>query len=310
MAEQKVSKSTRQSPWKLGGMQFMALSKRVYHEIDDDDIFNGSAGLAYYFFFALFPLIIVLISLLGIVGGQSLGNSLVDQLTRMMPGSASQLVHETVKHTLQASGGGKLSFGILVSIWSASAGMVALIAALNNVFEVRETRSVIRQKAIALGLTLGNGIIVLIGMSLLLFGGKVADHFLGGHLALAWKILQYPIAIAFLLLSYSSVYFFAPNVEHPHWEWVTPGSAIGVFLWLIASGALRLYLHFSNTYSATYGALGAVMILMLWFYVTGLAILIGGEYNSEIEKAAGAKEPGSPQRRVAERQVNAERPAA
>jgi len=119
---------------------------------------------------------------------------------------------------------------VLLALWSATAGMTGLMSALNNVFEVRETRSFLKSRAIAIALTIGNGIIVLIGMALLLYGGTLAEHFLGGHLAIAWKVLQYPVAIAFLLLSYSTVYFFAPNIEHPHWEWVTPGSAVGVFL--------------------------------------------------------------------------------
>src|SRR5690242_3580015 len=202
MAEQKVSKTTRQSPWKMGGLPIKELGRRVYSEFDEDNVLDGAAALAYYFFFALFPMIMVSITLLGIFGGQSLGNTLVDQITRMMPGSASTVVHDTVKHALDTSGGGKLSLGVLLALWSATAGMTGMMSALNNVFEVRETRSLIKSRAIAIALTIGNGIIVLIGMVLLLYGGTLADHFLGGHLALAWKIVQYPLAIAFLLLSY------------------------------------------------------------------------------------------------------------
>jgi membrane protein len=306
MAEQKVSKNTRQSPWKLGGLGIAELGRRAYTEIDQDNVLDGAAALAYYFFFALFPMIMFLIAMLGIFGGQNLANMLVDQLTRMMPGTASSVVHETVRHALNNSGGGKLSLGVLLALWSATSGMVGMESALNNVFEVRETRSFIKARSIALGLTIANGIIVIIGMVLLLYGGTLADHFLGGHLALAWKIIQYPLAVAFLLLSYSTIYYFAPNIEHPHWEWVTPGSLVGVFLWLIASFALRVYLHFSNSYNATYGALGGVMILMLWFWITGLAVLIGGEFNSEIEKAAGANQKAA----ARTQQLDARRPAA
>ncbi len=305
MAEKKVTKNTRQSPWKLGGLGTKELGRRVVAGIDQDNVLDYAAALAYYFFFALFPMIMVLIAMLGIIGGGSLGNSLVDQITRMMPGSAATVVHDTVKHALDNSSGGKLSLGLLLALWSATSGMTGMITALNNVFEVRETRSMIKTRAIALGLTIGNGIIVLIGMALLLYGGTFADHFLGGQLALAWKIVQYPLAIAFLLLSFSTIYYFAPNIEHPHWEWVTPGSIVGVSLWLIASFGLRAYLHFSNSYNATYGALGGVMVLMLWFWITGLAVLIGGEFNSEIEKAAGER-----QKEAARRETYSQRPAA
>ncbi len=290
MAQQKVSKNTRQSPWMLCGLGVKDLGGRVYAEFNEDNVLDGAAALAYYFFLALFPMIMVLIAMLAIFGGQGLANTLVDQVTRMMPGQASSLVHDTVKHALANSGGGKLSLGVLLALWSATAGMTGMMSALNNVFEVRESRSMIKVRAIALGLTILNGIIVIVGMVILLYGGHVADHFLAGHVSVLWRVLQYPVAIAFLLLSYSTIYYFAPNIEHPHWEWVTPGSVVGVFLWLIASIGLRVYLHFSNSYNATYGALGGVMILLLWFWVTGLAVLIGGEFNSEIEKAAGERQ--------------------
>src|ERR1051325_5186115 len=153
MAEQKVTKNTRQSPWQLGGLGIKELGRRVYSELDDDNLLDGAAALAYYFFFALFPMIMVLITLLGIFGGQSLGNTLVDEITRMMPGSASGVVHDTIKHALANSGGGKLSLGVLLALWSATAGMTGMISALNNVFEVRETRSFIKSRVIAIALT-------------------------------------------------------------------------------------------------------------------------------------------------------------
>lgn len=307
MAQKKVSEHTRQSPWKLGGLGYKALGKRVYEEFLDDNVLDSAAALAYYFFFALFPLVFFLIAILGIAGGQALGNSLVTEVTRLMPGSASELVNQTVHTTLQNSGGGKLSFGVALALYSGSAGMSAMMTALNSVFEVRETRSWLKTKAIALGLTLFNGFLVVTGIVMLLFGGKIAAHAAGGSwLVTLSKVAQYPIAIAFLLLSYSVLYYFAPNIDHPHWEWVTPGSAVGVFLWLFAAFALREYLHLTNAYTSTYGALGAVMILMLWFYVTGLAVLIGGEVNSEIERAAGQKE----QARQAGKPPHVEQPAA
>lgn len=307
MAEKKVSKNTRQSPWQLGGLSVKELGKRVGNEFMDDNVLDSSAALAYYFFFALFPLVFFLIAITGLVGGPSFGNSIVNQVTRMMPGSASQLVRDTVQATVKNSGGGKMTFGVVVALYSAASGMSAMIAALDNVFEVRETRSWIRTKAIALGLTLFNGFLIVAGIAMLLFGGKLA-HMLAGEswLTMLAKVAQYPVAIAFLLLSYSVLYFFAPNIDHPHWEWVTPGSAIGVLVWLFAAFALREYLHLTNAYTSTYGALGAVMILMLWFYVTGLAILIGGEVNSEIEKAAGDRQKAA----QAGRPPEVKRPAA
>lgn len=110
---------------------------------------------------------------------------------------------------------------------------------------------------------------------------------------LAWKVAQWPVALGFLVLAFALIYYFGPDLKEQHWYWITPGSLVGVILWLLVSFAFRVYLHFFNTYSRSYGSLGAVIILLLWFYVTGLAFLVGGELNSEIEHAAA--EHGHPE---------------
>jgi membrane protein len=130
--------------------------------------------------------------------------------------------------------------------------------------------------------------LIIVALVLALYGGKIGQS-LAAHLGLGevfrvgWKVLQWPVSFAAMFVAFSLVYYFAPNVEHRKWSWVTPGSAAGVALWLLASLGFRLYLHFFNSYSATYGSLGAVIILMLWLYITGFAILTGGEINSIIE---------------------------
>ncbi len=299
------------SPWKLGGLTSKQVGQRSWEGINNDDVFGRSAQLAYYFFFAIFPLAIFLIAILGIVvGGSAAQQDLINYLTRVMPASAHDMLQQTVSHSVQASGGGKLTFGIVLALLSASGGMLALMGALNAIFEVREGRGMIRQRATALGLTLATGILVLLAIGLITFGGNLAHSVAGGSLYWIWQIVQYPIAIAFLLFSYSLIYYFAPNVDHPKWHWVTPGAVVGVILWLIVSFGLRVYLHFFNTYSATYGALGAVMVLLLWFYVTGMAILIGGEINAVVERAAMNHGSREQQLGGGEKQVNRERPAA
>jgi membrane protein len=279
------------SPWKLGGLSSKQVAQQAWRETSADDVFARSAQLAYYFFFALFPLVLFLMTLLGLFAGpgSAVRGQLVNYLTRAMPQSASGIVQQTVQHTLDASGGGKLSFGILLALFSASAGMTALMDTLNVVFGVREGRSFLRQKATAVLLTIATGLLMCIAIALIVAGGKIANAVFGGALALVWQIAQYPVAIFFLLLSFSLIYYYAPNIDHPRWHWVTPGSAVGVALWVIASVGLSIYLHFFNSYSATYGMLGAVMILLLWFYVTGTAVLMGGEVNSLVEYAASGR---------------------
>jgi membrane protein len=158
------------------------------------------------------------------------------------------------------------------------------------VYRVRETRSWVRVRAMALGLTLAISILLLSALIIVLVGGRLFDlvgaQSLGSPLALIWKALEWPTALLFVIISFSSIYYFGPNRPERYWHWITPGSLFGVFLWFAASATFRVYLHFFNTYDATYGSLGAVMILLVWLYVAGLAFLIGGEINAEIGRAA------------------------
>jgi len=151
---------------------------------------------------------------------------------------------------------------------------------------------------IAIGLTLALSVLILLALMLVLFGGKIADLLavnfgFGDLFIVSWKVAQWPIVLAFMLLSFALIYYLAPDLHQQKWIWITPGSVTGVALWLLVSFGFKVYLHFFNSYSTTYGTLGAVIILMLWFYLTGTAILIGGEVNSEIENAAAKS--GDPQ---------------
>ncbi len=213
------------SLWGLGGLTWKNLAKRVLDEIQEDDIFGRSAQLAYYFLLALFPLLLFLTSVIGLVLGSGTGlrHSLFNYLSQVLPGSAFKLVDTTIYEISAASGGGKVTFGILAALWAASNGMGAITQALNVAYDVKETRPWWKQRLTAIGLT---------------------------------------IALSVLIIGF------------------------------------RLYLHFFDSYSKTYGSLGAVIVLMLWLYLTGTAILTGGEVNSEIEDAAAkagapdAKEKG------------------
>jgi membrane protein len=153
------------------------------------------------------------------------------------------------------------------------------------VFGVKEGRSLVKQYATALGLTIAVGLLICSAVFIVVGGWHLANSMSSDAIRMTWKIAQYPVSIFFLLLSYSLVYYYAPNVEHPQWHWVTPGATVGVVLWIAVSFVLRIYLHFFDTYTATYGSIGAVMILLLWFYVSGLAMLVGGEINAAIERA-------------------------
>jgi membrane protein len=282
--------------WKFSGLTWKDLGKRVLSEIQEDDVFGRSAQLAYYFLLALFPLLLFLMSVIGLLLGSGTGlrHSLFNYLSQVLPGGAFQLVDSTISEVSAASSGGKVTFGLLAALWAASNGMGAITQALNVAYNVKETRPWWKQRLTAMGLTLNLSVLIISALVLVLYGGRLAYYVAGNYgfgevFNITWKVLQWPIVLAFILLAFALIYYLAPDLHEQKWAWVTPGSVVGVGLWLLVSFGFKLYLHFFDSYSKTYGTLGAVIVLMLWLYLTGAAILVGGEVNSEIENAA-AKE--------------------
>ena len=289
-----------ESLWKIGGLTWLQLGKRVWAEINEDDVWGRAAQLAYYFLLALFPLLIFLTATLGLMlgAGEGLRTSLFNYLSEVMPGAASELIRTTMTEITGASGAGKLSFGLLATLWAASNGMGAITQALNAAYDLKDERPWWKQRLVAVGLTIALSVLVITALLLMLWGGQVADllasHYqLGGFFPIAWKTIQWPLILAFMVTSFALIYYFAPDVRDQKWMWLTPGSTIGVVLWLVVSFGFKFYLHYFDSYSKTYGSLGAVIVLMLWLYFTGCSILIGSEINSEIENAAA--EAGEPE---------------
>ncbi len=293
------------SLWKLGGLSWLQLAKRVWNEVQEDNVFGRAAELSYYFLLALFPFLIFLTSVIGLVLGSGTGtrHMLFNYLARIMPPSAFQLIDATMLEVSTASSGGKLSFGILAALWAASNGLTAITGSLNTAYDLKETRPWWKQRLVSIVLTMALSVLIIGALVLVVAGGKIAEwlaaHYgFGPVFPTAWKIVQWPAVFAEMILAFALIYYFAPDFRKQAWQWLTPGAAIGVTLWLLVSLGFRVYLHFFNSYSATYGSLGAVIILMLWLYFTGAAVLIGGEINSEIENAAAqqgepeAKEKG------------------
>jgi membrane protein len=300
---QKEAVKERTSPWKLGGLTPLQLVKRVYHEIDDDEVLTRSAALAYYFVSALFPMIFFLMAMLGLFAqSHDLQSSLLNYTARFMPADAYRLIQKTLQEVANSSTGFKLAFGLVLALWSGAGGVVSIMDALNRCYHVKDSRQFWQQRLIALGLTVAIAALTIMALTIVLYGGDIAD-FVGSHVGLsnvtviAWHILQWPIALFFVVMSFALLYYWGPDTEQK-WQWITPGSVVGVLAWIGASLLFRVYLHFFNSYSKTYGSLGAVIVLLLWLYISGLAIMVGGEINSEIENAAAkrghpeAKAPG------------------
>jgi membrane protein len=292
-ASEIMTRGSGVSVWKLGGLTIWELTKKVVHAVDEADLLDYASGLAFNFLLALFPLLLFMLSLFGLFASRSsqLQTSLLSYFADFLPPSAFELLNNTTNELAKSSTGGKLTFGIVLALWFGSGGISSMISTLNAAYRVRESRSWLRIRAAALGLTIAISILLLAALFILLAGGQIVDWIgmklnLGHTVVLVWKGMQWIAAAVFAVVSFWMIYYCGPSLGKRCWYWGMPGSIFGAVLWLSASAGFRLYLHFFNTYTATYASLGAVMILLVWLYVTGLAFLIGGEINAEIERAA------------------------
>lgn len=274
---------------------------RVWIRANEDGTFDRSAQLSFYFLLSLFPLLFFLTTLFGYLAGtgSDLHRKLITYLGSVVPSSALRLVTATIEEVIAARGTGKLSFGLLAALWAASSGVRALGQALNAAYGVSETRPWWKVRLISVLLTMTLAVLIISALLIVLYGGRLGQFlfasFHEGHpFSIVWKILQWPIALTFVFLAFELIYQFAPNLSARRRggrlqksdyrrRWFSPGVLVAVLLWLLVSLGFRLYLHFYDSYSATYGSLGALIILMLWFYLTGAAILLGGEVNCELE---------------------------
>jgi len=308
MAESNLSTREQiQSIWELGGLTLKQLGKRIIDGINEDNLLGRAAELAFNFILAIFPLMIFLLALFGLFAShrRDLAHNFFSYLSAALPPDAFQLFTRTIREIIQGTGGGKLTFGLILTLWFASGGISSMMSTLNGVYRVKDTRSFIKYRAQALGLTIAISSLVFAALLLVLAGGHVANliaaQFAMQSVVIAWRVIDWIAILFFLSVSFSLIYYFGPDLKEQHWYWITPGSVVGVLLWLAASFGFRVYLHFFNTYSRTYGSLAAVMILLMWLYVAGLTFLIGGEINAQIEHAAAlrghpeAKAPGEKQ---------------
>jgi membrane protein len=281
------------SLWKLGGLTSWQLARNVFEEFKTNNSIGRAAELAFDFLFALFPLIVLMLTLFGLFASRSvnLQNHLLSCFAYLLPPTAFHLLRTTTTELATNVTAEKLTFDVVLVAFFASGGISSMISALNLAYRVREARSWFKVRAIALGLTLLISILLLTALLIVLVSSDFVDWLeiefrFEPIVVLFWKIILWPVAILFVTVSHSMIYYYGPNLKEPHWDWFTPGSAFGTSLWLLASIGFRIYLHFLDTYTASYGSLGAVMILLSWLYLTGLAFLIGGEINAEIERAA------------------------
>ncbi len=283
-------------------LSWMELAKRTAKEILADDLLNLSAQQAYYFFFALFPALLTVISIASFFPIDNLVGQVVTTLGRFAPPDVLQIIQYQIGKISESKQGGILTFAFLLTLWSSSGAMVSIISTLNAAYDITEARPMWKVRLTAIGLTIGMALFIVVSIALVLVGPSVVTHFANVlHLGAVFKwvlwVLQWPVVFALVATGIGLVYYFAPDAVQD-WVWITPGSIVATLLWVIASVGLKLYIQFFGNYNETYGTLGGFIVLLTWFYVSGLAILIGAELNAEIEhaspygKATGEKVPG------------------
>lgn len=276
--------------------------RRTIRELMADDCLNLAAQLAYYFFLALFPALLFLVALISFIPISGLLDTITGTLARVAPGEVITIIKDQILNIAHAENGGLLTLGMLGTIWSTSSGVTAIISTLNQAYDIQEGRPWWKVKAVALGLTIALASFIVISFVLVVAGPVLAEHVavwfhLGKTFEWTWKIVQWPVVFALVSLAMAMIYYYAPDAEQD-WIWITPGSIIATALWLAISLGFKFYVTQFGAYNATYGTIGGVIVLMLWFYVSSLAVLFGAELNAEIEhaspygKAPGEKAPG------------------
>jgi len=277
---------------KLSKRDYLAIVKRAGKETMDDNIPALAAALAYYAFLAIPSALLLAAGTFSLVAGPEAVNSIVTTLDKVLPAQAVELVNQSLTNLTknQATGVTLLGVGALLAVWSLGGAMQNVMWALNVAYERKETRGFVRRRLTAwgmlffalLGFTLTFGLLVL-GPHLATWVGNASGQ--EGLVNDLWWAAEWPILIGGLLVAFAGILYLGPNVDHPRWQFLTPGSVIAVLIWLAASGVFSLYVSYFGAYNKAWGSLAAVVVMLMWLWLTGLALLFGGEINAETERS-------------------------
>ncbi len=287
----------RQIVLKTVSLSWTELGRRTWREVVDDDVLGLAAQLSYYFFLALFPAILFLLALASFFPLSNITDDVGRSLGPFVSAQVLELIQEQMRRLANNENGGLLTFGVAGALWSSSAALVSIVGALNRAYDIEEGRPWWKVRLIAIGLTLGVAAIVLVALSLVLVGPTVAQKFgtttgWGAPFEWAWLVLQWPLVFALVATGIGLIYYFGPDADQD-WVWITLGAIAATILWLVISLLFKLYVANFTDYEGSYGTVGGVIVVLLWLYVSGIAILTGAELNAEIEHASPyGKAPG------------------
>ena len=277
-------------PTDLGRRGWWAALKRTVREFKDDNLTDWAAALTYYSVLAIFPALIVLVSILGLVG-ESATQPLIDNLGTVAPGPAKEIFTSAIENLQGDQGAAGVLFivGLIGALWSASGYVGAFMRASNAIYDIEEGRPVWKTLPVRVSLTLVLLVLLAITTLAVVLTGALAARVgdligLGDTAVTVWNIAKWPVLLLVVSLMFALLYWAAPNVKQPGFRWVSPGGILAVVGWLIASGAFAFYVGSFGSYNKTYGALGGVIVFLVWLWISNIMILLGAEFNAELER--------------------------
>lgn len=271
------------------------LARRTVADTLEDDCPGLAAQLAFYFFLSVFPALLFVVALLGYLPIDTRLASAVNELEAFLPPEILEFLRAQLDAALTGGQGGLLTIGVIGAIWSSSSAVTAIITALNRAYDIDEWRPWWKRRIIAILITVALAVFVVSAFAFVVGGADLASWIadrlgLGAVLTKIWTIVQWTLAILLVVIAVDMVYYFAPNAETP-FVWVTPGALLATGLWLLTSFAFKVYVENFSNYSAVQGTIGAVIVLLLWFYLSSFALLVGAELNAEIDKVLHPRQP-------------------
>ncbi|OGT96170.1 MAG: ribonuclease BN [Geobacteraceae bacterium GWB2_52_12] len=291
----------------MGSISYRELAKKVVREVIDDGCAEYAAAMAYYLLLALFPFFLFLTTLLAYLPLPDFLEFILTNMKRVLPDEVFVLLQDNIRKLFGNKQGGLLSLGFLLAMWTSSNAITAIMEVMNRLYEVKEGRSFWKVRLIAIFLVILVSVLFIFALILLMFGPKIGDFIanlagLGNTFQISWDILLVPTILFLLMFALAVIYFLTPDVKQD-WKWISPGAVFAIPAWVLASLAFSFYINNFGSYDKTYGSIGAVIVLLLWLYLSGFIILIGAEINAVIEhhskegKAPGEKEENAPEPR-------------